>query len=206
MSPLRGFRLLALGLAALAVEACAPFLMTPDQLAAREVLDSRRTALEPLSEWQAVGRLSVQSGEQAWHASLVWRQEGEDYRIRLLGPLGQGGVEIAGGPSEVTLRTGTGASYSAVSPETLMQERLGWWVPVRGLRYWLLGLADPDVSGARGLVDGEGRPAGLSQDGWEVRYLAWLPQQPVPLPARVEFEREDVRAKIVVTRWDLGGS
>ena len=57
---------------------------------------------------------------------------------------------------------------------------------------------------ALGLVDGEGRPAGLSQDGWDVRYLAWLPQQPVPLPARVEFEREDVRAKIVVNRWDLG--
>ena len=89
MSPLQGIRLLALGLAVLAVQACAPFLLTPDQLAARAALDSRRTALEPLSEWQAVGRLSVQSGEQAWHASLVWRQEGEDYRIRLLGPLGQ---------------------------------------------------------------------------------------------------------------------
>jgi outer membrane lipoprotein LolB len=198
-------RLLALVGVALALSACAPQLMTADELAARSVLDARHAALEPLADWQAVGRLSVQSGEQAWHASLVWRQEADLYRIRLLGPLGQGGVEIAGGPDEVTLRTGTGESYVAASPETLMQERLGWWAPLRGLRFWLLGLDDPEAGRARAQVDTEGRPARLSQDGWDVRYLGYLAGGPVPLPARVELERGDLRAKVVVSRWDLGG-
>lgn len=198
-------RLLALAAAGLALAGCAPFLMTADELAARSVLDARHAALEPLADWQAVGRLSVQSGEQAWHASLVWRQEADRYRIRLLGPLGQGGVEIAGGPDEVTLRTGTGESYAAASPETLMQERLGWWAPLRGLRFWLLGLDDPEAGRARAQVDTEGRPARLSQDGWDVRYLGYLAGGPVPLPARVELERGDLRAKVVVSRWDLGG-
>lgn len=198
-------RLFALVGAVVSVSACAPLLMTADEQAARTVLDARHAALEPLSDWQAVGRLSVQSGEQAWHASLVWRQEADSYRIRLLGPLGQGGVEIAGGPDEVSLRTGTGESYSAANPETLMRQRLGWWAPLRGLRYWLLGLDDPDAGRARAQLDAEGRPASLTQDGWEVRYLGYLAGDPVPLPARVELERDDLRAKVVVSRWELGG-
>ncbi len=197
-------RLLALVGVALALSACAPLLMTADEQAARTAIDARRAALEPFPDWQAVGRLSVQSGEQAWHASLVWRQEADGYRIRLLGPLGQGGVEIAGGPEEVTLRTGTGESYTAANPETLLRERLGWWAPLRGLRFWLLGLDDPDAGRARAQLDVDGHPATLYQDGWDVRYLGYLPGEPVPLPSRVEFERGDLRAKVVVSRWELG--
>ncbi|MCU0936852.1 MAG: lipoprotein insertase outer membrane protein LolB [Gammaproteobacteria bacterium] len=198
-------RLLALAAAGMALAGCAPLLMTADEQAARDVLDARHAALEPLADWQAVGRLSVQSGEQAWHASLVWRQEADRYRIRLLGPLGQGGVEIAGGPDEVTLRTGTGGTYSAADPETLMRQRLGWWAPLRGLRYWLLGLDDPEAGRVRAQLDAEGRLASLSQDGWDVRYLGYLAAEPVALPARVELERNDLRAKVVVSRWDLEG-
>ncbi len=198
-------RLLTVAAAGLALAGCAPLLMTADEQAARAVLDARHAALEPIADWQAVGRLSVQSGEQAWHASLVWRQEADRYRIRLLGPLGQGGVEIAGGPDEVTLRTGTGESYSAATPETLMRQRLGWWAPLHGLRFWLLGLDDPQAGRASAQLDAEGRPARLTQDGWEVRYLGYLDGGPVPLPARVELDRDDLRAKVVVSRWDLDG-
>jgi outer membrane lipoprotein LolB len=184
--------------------ACAPVALSPEERAADAAWEARRGALAALDHWQAVGRLSLQSGERAWHASLVWEEEGDAYRIRLLGPLGQGAVEIRGGADQVTLRTARGETYTASDPETLMAEALGWGVPLRGLRHWLLGRDDPDGGSARPSLDAEGRPLALRQDGWEVQYLAYLPAEPVSLPGRLQLDREDLHARVVISRWDLG--
>ena len=191
-------------LAALVLTACAPLATTREDRASEQAWQARRGALAALDEWQAVGRISIQSGEQAWHASLVWEQRAADYRVRLLGPLGQGAVEIAGDAARVTLRTGRGETYTAADPETLMAETLGWSVPLRGLRYWLLGRDDPGAGEVRRDLDPEGRPLALAQGGWEVQYLSYLPESPVPLPGKVQLQRGDLQAKVIVSRWDLG--
>jgi outer membrane lipoprotein LolB len=189
---------------AAAIGACAPLLPTPAERAADAALEARREALAQLTAWQAVGRLSLQSPEQAWHAALVWAEEPGGYRVRLSGPLGQGAVEIRGEPGGVTLRTARGETYTAPDPETLMQQTLGWSVPLAGLRHWILGRDDPSGGPARHSVDPAGRPATLSQAGWEVHYLAYLPADPVDLPSRVQLDRGDLQARVVISRWDLG--
>jgi outer membrane lipoprotein LolB len=124
--------------------------------------------------------------------------------MRLLGPLGQGAVEIEGDPGGVRLRTAQGETYTASDPETLMHQALGWSVPVAGLRYWLLGRDDPGGGAVQPTLDPEGRPLTLAQGGWEVRYLDYLPVDPVSLPGRVQLDRGDLHARVVINRWDLG--
>ena len=198
-------RLLAVpALLALALSACAPVVTTPEERDAERAWQARRSTLAGLNDWDAIGRISVQSGEQAWHASLVWEQRAADYRIRLLGPLGQGAVEIAGDASRVTLRTARGETYTAADPETLMADTLGWSVPLQGMRYWLLGRDDPQAGEGRHKLDPEGRLLTLAQGGWEVQYLSYLPESPLALPGKVQLGRGDLQAKVVISRWDVG--
>ena len=194
----------ALVVLAAALGGCAPLLQTAEGRAADAAWEARRTALAQLTTWRALGRLSLQSPEQAWHAGLLWAEDAGGYRVRLSGPLGQGAVEIQGEPTGITLRTARGESYAATDAETLMRQILGWSVPLAGLRYWILGLEDPAAEPARRSLDPAGRPLTLRQAGWEVRYLAYLPAGPVDLPGRLDLERGDLKARVVINRWDLG--
>jgi outer membrane lipoprotein LolB len=193
--PAAVFLLVLTGCAALAP----PGADTPGDRAWR----TRQEALAGLHRWRALGRVSLQAGEQAFHASVVWDQDGDSYRVRLLGPLGQGAVEIAGREGDVTLRTARGETYRAQDPETLMAQTLGWWVPVRGLRHWLLGRDDPGAPAPQRELDPGGRPLRLAQAGWEVRYLDYAPGEPVALPSRLELDRADLHVRLVVSRWEL---
>jgi len=187
----------------LGLGACAPLTPVPEGGAAGAAWEARRVALSDLPGWQAVGRLSLQSADQAWHAGLVWEEGDAGYRVRLLGPLGQGAVEIEGDAGGVRLRTARGDTHVASDAEALMREALGWSVPVGGLRYWLLGRDDPGGGAAHPTLDPEGRPLTLTQGGWEVRYLDYLPAEPVSLPARVQLDRGDLHARVVINRWEL---
>lgn len=201
-----GARLAIAASVALLLASCAALAPAPPESARDRAWQSRRAVLAEVSHWRALGRVSVQTPGQALHAGLVWDQEGERYRVRLLGPLGQATAEIAGGNDEVTLRTSRGEQYRASDPESLMAQNLGWWVPVRGLRHWLLGRDDPGEGVGSAELDPEGRPLGFTQGGWAIRYLDYGPGTPVALPGRVELERDDVRVRVLINRWELGPS
>jgi outer membrane lipoprotein LolB len=163
----------------------------------------RREALAALEDWSLTGRLALRTEEESWSATLQWRQRGDDYRIRLTGPLGQGAVQIAGGPAGVTLTTATGERARAPDPEALLARTTGWRLPVSGLRHWLLGRDDP-AQPVRSLeADGAGRPVRIAQGAWRIRYGGWHPEAPLDLPARLELEAPGVEARLAVTRWSI---
>lgn len=185
---------------ALALAGCAVVPQAPPQA-------GREGAASALERWSAVGRILIRTPEDSWHATLDWRQAGERYHIRLTAPLGQGAVELDGGPSGVRLRTtGEGGTRHARDPETLLLDTLGWRIPVSGLRYWILGLADPGAAIDHLRRDAAGRLETLEQSGWSVRFPRYdVATRPV-LPAKVYLEHPRFSVRIVVTRWAVGAA
>ena len=159
---------------------------------------------EALTTWTASGRILLRAGEESWHATLYWRQDGDAYRIRLIAPLGQGTVELAGGPAGVSLRTTEGETFTAADPDTLMLDTLGWRVPVAGLRHWMVGRAAPGTGIQRRRVDDDGLLRELSQAGWRIRYASYTTAAGLPLPRRLELETERFSVRVVVSRWEPG--
>jgi outer membrane lipoprotein LolB len=159
--------------------------------------------------WRLTGRISVHYGEEGWHAGLVWRQSPETFDLRLQGPLGQGALLLQGDGDRVALQDARGQRDTAGDAETLMRQHLGWELPVSGLRYWVRGEAQPGPT-AQWQRDVEGRPEQLIQSGWRIDYSRY---QPAPgggtLPGRIDFERPDLQARLIIDRWeaiDGGGS
>lgn len=172
---------------------------------AKQLWSARQPALKALSSWLLEGRVAFSSANDGGNASLRWRQHGDDFRILMVAPFGQGTVSLRGGPGGVVLRSSDHPQpVLAPDAESLLQRQLGWHVPVRGMRYWVIGLPDPrDPPHIE--LDDRGRIAHLQQAGWKVDFRRYQSVDGVQLPEKIFMENKDLRVRMVVQRWRLGG-
>lgn len=160
------------------------------------------TTADELTDWSFEGRLGIDDGRQSWQSSVHWVQQGESYRIDLIGPLGQGRMAIRGGPDGVGLHSGDQWLY-ADDPDELLLQATGFSVPVSGLRHWLLGLTTPDPA-AQPVADAEGRLRQLRQTGWLITYPTYIVVDGYSLPQRLQAVREEITVRLLINRWTLG--
>ncbi len=196
--PLRFGLVLALTIVLVACTTPPPRVADPEA-----AWQQRRDKLSAVSSWTATGRIAINTEEEAWNATLHWVQRQNAYRIRLIAPLGQGGVQITGDESAVVLRTSDNELYKAADPESLLYDSTGWSLPLSGLRYWLTGLDDPNGPPPVWTLDVAGRLERLDQAGWVIDFQRYQEEGFPALPTKLRLRNERVAMRIVVNRWEL---
>ncbi len=127
---------------------------------------------------------------------FIWEQDQQrQFSLELYGPLGLGATRLMEQNGVVTLETAQGKKYTATSPELLLQNNLGWSMPVQGMTYWLLGLPVPAIA-FHAQYDTESQIIHLSQSGWQIDYT-WAPH--CLYPQRIVMQREGVRLVVAIT-------
>jgi outer membrane lipoprotein LolB len=184
----------------IALSACA---LRPPPPAAPGIADpeawrERRAALAEFDHWSLQGR-AVSGGVLGWSGNLSWRQQGENFDVRLSGPLGVGGFRAKGEPGLVRIYTGDETVYTN-DPEALVEEIVGWRFPLTDLRYWAAGLPAPDRP-ARLAVDDAGLLTGLWQSGWRLAYTEYQRTAGPELPKRIVLDNGEDTIKLVIDRW-----
>jgi outer membrane lipoprotein LolB len=162
-----------------------------------------RPGVDDRQHWQLAGKLGLRGPQLAESAYLNWRQCGDSYDMRISGPLGQTVARIDGDGARLTVRLEGQEPVTTAEPEQLLQERLGWSVPLRALRYWVRGEKAPGGSAA---LDGpDGQPTELRQFGWQVRYLGWHQASAVTLPAKLVMKDDasGLQATLLINDWLL---
>jgi outer membrane lipoprotein LolB len=159
--------------------------------------DERRKDLEQATRWDLDGRAAAALGQQGWQASLNWRQTGADSELHLAGPLGIGALMIKVTPAGLSLN-GAPPSDAVVAQ---LQDRLGFELPLDNLRYWLLGIPDPNTAFEL-TRNAQDRAARLSQAGWDIEYDDYMPGDGDLLPKRLVLTRAEARVRIAVDRWE----
>lgn len=164
---------------------------------------ARERELAGLDHWTLQGRLGVSDGHNGGSGSLSWTQDGDHYEFVLRGPaLSGANFRLSGGPDGATLEGLRGGPLHGPDAEALMQRALGWTVPLRDLRAWVLG-ARAD-GGPAELRFGENRlPSLLRQDGWAVDYRAWDMGRRPPLPTTVFAAKPPYKVRLSVESWSL---
>ena len=122
------------------------------------------------------GRISFQHLGKRQSAGLHWKHLARSDEILLLTPLGQTAARVYRDDTKATLDDGS-RHYQDADAEALMQQVLGWHLPLNGLHYWVLGKADPDGA-AQIERAANGQISVLRQDGWEVRFLRYADSKP----------------------------
>lgn len=181
----------------LGVGGCA--LMTPPPAGSPSELawDNRRAELIRLDHWLLQARIA--SGRVGWSGNLRWRQDAENFDIRVSGPLGTGGFQARGNSGEVEIRTQR-ETVVTQNPAALLQEKAGWSLPLPQLRYWAVGVPYPD-SPAVVRYDSAGRLLTLEQDGWVLEYTEYGRYQRYELPSRFSLDNGDSHFRVVVDHW-----
>lgn len=161
---------------------------------------ARQAVLSELRAWSLNGRLAVTNDREGWHAGLYWTQRSAAYAIDLVGPLGQGRVQIQGDAGAVSVRTADGKTLQADDPDALLEQAVGVRIPLKGLVYWVRGLPDP-TQDSRPAFDDQGRLRQLEQNGWTIEYLDYQPVNGLDMPRRLRAYRGDLKVQIVVAEW-----
>ncbi|MFN2166352.1 MAG: lipoprotein insertase outer membrane protein LolB [Anaerolineae bacterium] len=165
----------------------------------------RRDMLRDIAEFRMEGRLALKTGRRGYSGTVSWDQNEDVVDFRFRGPFGFGGFRIHGDAERLRVKTTGGDEFLLTDPEREMTDRFGWSLPVYSMRYWILGVSDPEVP-ADEAMDDEGLLNKLEQAGWRVRYDSYDESHGLMLPRRMEMEHGDVRIKVMADRWDIPGS
>ena len=142
------------------------------------------------------GRFAVQYNDQNGvqrnaYGNFDWQETGDTVTLQLRNPLGQTLAIVTSSPASATLELPNRQPLTADNVSTLMQNALGFALPVEGLRYWLQPSPAP-TSRAKTEKDPEqpSRLKEITQDGWTIDYLAYA-DAPATGVKRVNLSRSE---------------
>jgi outer membrane lipoprotein LolB len=146
------------------------------------------------------GRVAFKQGEQRDSAGVRWVHRASEDEILLLAPLGQTVARIHRGGDAVTLEA-AGKLYTAQDMETLMQQALGWQLPLSGLSHWVTAVPVPDVE-SNVERDAVGQVRLLHQQGWEITFSRYAAPTADALPLKLTLKREAVEVMLIIDEWE----
>ncbi len=163
----------------------------------------RQKQLLAINHWQLRGAFSVQTPKNVNMAHMNWQQDERHYLINISGPLNIGGVQIIGQPGQVTLVASAKQKYTASSPEELLQQALGYRLPISNLYYWVRGVPVPDLP-AKTQLDPQQHLIALQQEGWQIQYADYTHVSNTDLPTKVTLVNPELRIRMVINQWQVG--
>jgi outer membrane lipoprotein LolB len=191
---------LPLALCALLAGGCASRPVT--QLPELSNWDVRQQVLAARDEWEFSGRIAVSTGEDGFNGKLRWAQDHEVFSATVSGPLGIGTVRIEGAGQQAILTDKDGIRTELQDVEEELLYRYGWTIPVQSLRYWALGIPDPQAH-AQTELNVDDQLSRLEQDGWVLSITSYRASSSQSLPHRLSATKSSTRVRIVIDKWNF---
>ncbi|GAB3259383.1 outer membrane lipoprotein LolB [Chitinimonas naiadis] len=148
-------------------------------------------------QYSVSGRVAVNAAGKGYNARFNWAHQDRLDTVDVSNPLGQVVARLELAPDGARFFDSDGKRKEADDIEALSEQELGWRLPAAGLRYWLLGLADPQRP-AHWRNEADARI--LEQDNWQIRYPLDLGKL---APNRLTLSRPDLEVRIALYDWQL---
>lgn len=156
-----------------------------------------RLNLYKLDQWSFEGRIALVGQKDSWSANITWDHDSEVEKIKISGPLGQGAVIITLTGDRVEIDRGGRDVKSSKQPDEFINAQLGMFVPVQSLKYWVVGLPEPNSQ----YRDTE---MGFDQSGWLNEFAQMLVIEDGGLmPRKVTITNNKIKLKLIINNWIL---
>jgi|SRR3989339_942219 len=164
----------------------------------------RQKNLSALTNWAITGEMSIEDKTQAVMVDYQWQQKGLDYQIHLNSPMNFVSAKIIGkrGGAVQLWRSKTQV-FTAISPEVLLEQQLGWRVPISYLFYWIRGIPAParPLNHLQTKYDDSGHLIFLDQQNWQVNFSDYISIGKVDLPKQIDLNYPSLHVRIVINKW-----
>ena len=164
------------------------------------IWQAHKQKITPIDAWQINGKLGIRSAKDSGSAVIFWLQRQNYFDIHLSGPLGQGSTRLTGRQGAVSLEVSNRGTFQAPSAEALMQQQLGWSLPIENLLWWVRGLPAPQ-SKSQLQLNNDSLLASLEQDGWHIEYLSYRTENGLQMPERIKLSGADLNITLVIKQW-----
>lgn len=161
------------------------------------------TTLQPLTEpihlsFTVSGKLGVRSDQANESARFHWTQNEHAFDLALIDPFGRQVMKLTGNDRFAKLETDDQQSYVADSAESLMQELLGWQLPVNYALYWIQGRPDP----RQPFVAKE--PGEFLQNDWQISTLAQTTLSTgKTAPRKLKMSHTQLDITLIISDWQF---
>lgn len=191
--------------ALLLLNACTGVSVKESDSGNKEAYKNRAEKLAAISEWGFAGKISLDDGEQGGSGKLRWDVEADHSELDFHGAMGRGAWQLTIYPDRAVLRDANGTEQTAADVNDVVEDRMGWHIPVTALQWWVRGLAAPGAIEEE-KFDSGGLLTSLRQFGWSVEYVRYDSRGALALPIRLNATRDNYRVKLAIGKWHTGVS
>ena len=160
---------------------------------------ARQHAVQKLNTWRCEGRAAIIAQNGGGQISFDWLHSPKEQVLSIKTPLGQNAMQLTVNPGGATLIDHDGQVIQGENGEAMLNEALGWSVPLESLRAWLLGL--PASREDSYTLDPQGRLLTIDSQGWTIEYKRYSEISGVSLPSKFELRRSEMSLRLVIDRW-----
>lgn len=197
-------RLSLLACALLLLSACTGVAVKEPAADNSSVYQNRVATLAAIQAWGLTGRISLDDGDQGGSGRLQWDVHNQGSELDFHGAMGRGAWHLSIGPDTAVLKEANGVESSAADADSLIQQRIGWPLPLSALQWWVRGLAAPGGGVAEQKFGDGGSLAMLHQHGWKIEFSRYTTTAGIVLPTRLEARRDNYRVKLAISSWRIG--
>ena len=186
----------------LTLNACTGVSVKDSGSANKETYKDRATLLNATGEWDLVGKISLDDGEDGGSGRLQWSVEHGHSELDFHGAMGRGAWRLKIGQDGVLLEMADGTVQAADDVNDLIQDHIGWPIPLDALQWWVRGLMAPgDIE--KESYGPEGLLTDLRQFGWDVDFKRYASFDGVELPIRLNATNSNYRVKLAISSWRM---
>lgn len=138
------------------------------------------------------GRFSIVNAEKNYYGNFTWEHSLDYDKLSLNSPLGNSVAVITVESGVAELQTSNG-HYSGGNLDELLQQQLGFSLPLAYLHYWVQGIPLQNYPVENKLT------SGFQQLGWKVEYLQW---QDNNHPEILQLVNDNLRIKLLIANWN----
>jgi outer membrane lipoprotein LolB len=189
-------------LVVLVLSACTGPIVRDPVVDGKQAYQDRAAEIVAIQNWSFVAKISLDDGNEGGSGKLKWDVLSEDSELDFHGAMGRGAWNLRINPQRAVLSEANGDTQTASNVNDLVQQRLGWPLPVDALQWWVRGLAAPgSIEGE--VFDSNGLLVNLKQFGWSIDVNRYKSFAGLDLPVRVDARRDQFRVKLAISRWQM---
>lgn len=180
-------------------------LKTNERVIPKISWDVHKKIVEDINDWHLKGKVAFNDGKNAASANIDWIVKDANYKIRIYGPFGANSViinKLAFGEYNLTFSDGEKIKTNSV--EELMQQRLGWYFPIKDFVFWVRGIPLKN-SVHKYRLNNKNKLFLLKQNNWEINYKKYKDIDKIFLPTKFILlnASDNIKIKFFIRKWEI---
>jgi len=178
-------------------------VVEPEEKAEPALWVGEQLQRQQIQTWEVRGRLGVQTEVTGGSMDIIWKNDGENFSIRLIAPLGAGSYLIQGNKHQAEIRFPNGSTKIIDNIDHVFSSVLEVDLPVSAVKDWMRGIPSKALSIENISWDDKGRLHRVAQSGWNVEMTGYEGDKP-SMPYKLYVSREgdsELDVRLILSRW-----